>query len=157
MKETSSSAGEKRKDIRQRVGYALHDLIQAVEAARDRAAKRHNLHPTDFACIGYLYRASGPISPKQIIAQAGLSSGSGTALLDRLEAAGYTRRIPNPGDRRSVLIELDLVAAAEPVRLFLEIEDGYRTLTEKVPSKDLEMIATFLEGVTALSSKMGYV
>lgn len=154
MNETSSSTTEHRNAAVLRVGKALHDMIQAVEAARERAAKQQNLHPTDFACIAYLHRADGPVSPKQIIAYMDLSSGSGTALLDRLEAAGYTRRIPNPDDRRSILIELDVARAEQPLRRYLEIEQSYRALTEALSAKDLDAIATFLEGMIVLTNEL---
>jgi MarR family len=35
----------------------------------------------------------------------GLSAGGASKLVDRLEAAGYCRRLPNPGDRRSSLTQ----------------------------------------------------
>ena len=35
-----------------------------------------------------------------------LSSGAMTNRLDRLEQAGYVRRLPDPSDRRGVLVEL---------------------------------------------------
>jgi MarR family transcriptional regulator, organic hydroperoxide resistance regulator len=48
----------------------------------------------------------------------GVSSGGASKLVDRLEARGYCRRRPNPGDRRSSLLELTpagtaLLATAE--------------------------------------------
>jgi MarR family transcriptional regulator, organic hydroperoxide resistance regulator len=39
-------------------------------------------------------------------AQLGLSAGGASKLVDRIEAAGYCRRRPNPGDRRSCVVEL---------------------------------------------------
>jgi DNA-binding MarR family transcriptional regulator len=42
----------------------------------------------------------------------GVSSGGASKLVDRLEARGYCRRRPNPGDRRSSLLELTLSGAA---------------------------------------------
>jgi MarR family transcriptional regulator, organic hydroperoxide resistance regulator len=50
----------------------------------------------------------------------GVSSGGASKLVDRLEARGYCRRRPNPGDRRSSLLELTqagarLLATAERI------------------------------------------
>ena len=154
MNETPSSHGRSREALALRVGMALRNMIQGIEVARDRAAREQNLHPTDFGCIGYLYRAEGPVSPKQVIAHMGLSSGSGTALLDRLERAGYTRRLPNPDDRRSVLIELDVNKAAEPLRRFREIEDLYASLTSGMSVEALEDVARFLEQMGLLTAKL---
>jgi DNA-binding MarR family transcriptional regulator len=37
----------------------------------------------------------------------GLTSGAVTRVIDRLEQAGYVRRVPDPGDRRRVIVEVD--------------------------------------------------
>jgi DNA-binding MarR family transcriptional regulator len=46
------------------------------------------------------------LTPGQLSQQLNLSSGAMTNRLDRLEAAGHIRRVPDPNDRRSVLVEL---------------------------------------------------
>ena len=45
-------------------------------------------------------------SPGQLARWAELSSGAMTNRLDRLEEAGLVRRVPDPDDRRGVLVEL---------------------------------------------------
>jgi MarR family transcriptional regulator, organic hydroperoxide resistance regulator len=47
-----------------------------------------------------------------LAADLGVSSGGASKLVDRLEARGYCRRSPNPGDRRSSLLELTPAGAA---------------------------------------------
>jgi MarR family transcriptional regulator, organic hydroperoxide resistance regulator len=42
----------------------------------------------------------------EVSEQLGVSAGGASKLVDRLEAAGYCRRVPNPGDRRSSLLQL---------------------------------------------------
>jgi MarR family transcriptional regulator, organic hydroperoxide resistance regulator len=41
-----------------------------------------------------------------------ISSGGASKLTDRLEARGYCRRLPNPGDRRSAVLELTPAGAS---------------------------------------------
>ncbi|MDB5614264.1 MAG: MarR family transcriptional regulator [Devosia sp.] len=122
--------------------------------AREQAAKAQGLHPTDFSCIGYLSRAEAPVSPKQIIAHLNLTSGSGTAVLDRLEAAGYTRRLPNPDDRRSLLIELNRDKAAEPLQRYREIDQSYRKVTREFTEQDLSAVARFLEAMGTFTKQL---
>lgn len=148
------SSGESRDAEVRRVGLALQDMIRAVEAARESAAREQHLHPTDFSCISLLYRASEPLSPTQLIAYLRLTSGSGTALLDRLERAGYIRRLPNPEDRRGVLIELDVEKAAEPIARYKEIEQVYSNLTGELSEDNLAVIANFLEQMVGLTIKV---
>jgi DNA-binding MarR family transcriptional regulator len=45
-------------------------------------------------------------SAGQLAKRTELSSGAMTNRLDRLEQAGHVRRLPDPGDRRGVLVEL---------------------------------------------------
>lgn len=151
MAKVSSSAVAGRDRDLFRLGLALHDMIQKFTAAHDYAAREENLHPTDFGCIGFLHRSGRPVSPKQIISYIGLSSGSGTALLDRLESAGYIRRIPNPHDRRSVLIELNADRANIAVERYRKVSETYREATEQLSESELVLIADFLERIASLA------
>ena len=45
-------------------------------------------------------------SPGELAVDLELSSGAMTSRLDRLEQLGYIRRLPAPGDRRAVVVEL---------------------------------------------------
>lgn len=50
--------------------------------------------------------ASEPLTPSQISERMLTSSATMTGTLDTLEYNGWVRRVPNPDDRRSVLIEI---------------------------------------------------
>jgi DNA-binding MarR family transcriptional regulator len=50
--------------------------------------------------------ADGLLTPSEISDRTLISSATMTSTLDRLEARGWVRRIPNPEDRRSVLVEI---------------------------------------------------
>jgi DNA-binding MarR family transcriptional regulator len=45
-------------------------------------------------------------TPGRLAGELGLSSGAMTARLDKMEEAGLIRRLPDPGDRRGVLLEV---------------------------------------------------
>lgn len=144
MNEPTSSES-RRELLRERVGMGMLDMLRRAEEIRDLAAKREGLHSTDFACIAYLAELSGPVNAKSIVSRLGLKSGSGTALLDRLEKAGYVHRLPNPDDRRGVLIELDRAAAAEPIERYRQMQDSYRCVTNGFTDEELAVVARFLE------------
>lgn len=143
-----------RRMLDDKVGRALVHMIRRAEEAQERAARQRGMHPTDFRCISYLVSQGVPVSPKDVIAYLGLTSGSGTALLDRLEAAGFIKRIPNPDDRRSVLIVLDAEAAAGPVALLARIEEKYLAATAELSDENLEAIALYLGRIEALSEEL---
>lgn len=100
----------------------LPDLDLATEGVVERIQKlnKHlarvmnetlaefNLDRGEWWLLGSL-RKSGPpyrMSPGQLAANMGLSSGAMTNRLDRLESAGLVRRLPDPSDRRALQIEL---------------------------------------------------
>lgn len=53
-----------------------------------------------------LSRSDHRSSPGDLAADLELSSGAMTSRLDRLEQSGYIRRLPDPEDRRGVVVEL---------------------------------------------------
>ena len=62
----------------------------------------------EYQVLGALRQAGEPYrsSPGRLAAHSELSSGAMTNRLDRLEEAGLVRRLPDPDDRRGVLVEL---------------------------------------------------
>ena len=62
----------------------------------------------EYHVLGALRRAGPPhrSTPGKLAERADLSSGAMTNRLDRLEKAGHVRRLPDPDDRRGVLVEL---------------------------------------------------
>ena len=52
-----------------------------------------------------LLSASGPTSVKSLVADLGLPRSTMTAIVDRLQDRGLVNRLPNPEDRRSVILE----------------------------------------------------
>src|SRR6218665_3928206 len=125
-----------RTELENRVGAALILMIRRAEEAQERAARAQGMHPTDFRCLGYLHLKGEPVSPGDIISHLGLTSGAGTALIDRLEKSRYIERIRHPEDRRSVLIVLDAEAAAEPLALHERIKAEYKAGTAEFSDGD---------------------
>ncbi|MGV9615640.1 MarR family winged helix-turn-helix transcriptional regulator [Nocardia xishanensis] len=64
-----------------------------------------DLGATDLYALNVL-ELSGPMTPGELGARTGLTTGPTTRLVDRLEEAGYVRRVPVPGDRRKITVEL---------------------------------------------------
>lgn len=60
---------------------------------------------TDLRVLVYLFSAVD-VSPRDLAARLGHTTGSITALIDRLEKAGHVQRRPHPTDRRSQTLHL---------------------------------------------------
>ena len=83
-------------------------------------------------------RYQGPpyrLSAGQLAEGMGLSSGAMTNRLDRLEAAGLVRRLPDPDDRRGVLVEPTEAGHAAWDRT-TDTQAGREALIASVLSKD---------------------
>ncbi|MEO3780415.1 MarR family transcriptional regulator [Micromonospora sp. B11E3] len=78
--------------------------LSAVMLHGHASAKACDLGATDLYALNILELA-GPMTPGELGARAGLTTGPTTRLIDRLEAAGYVRRAPAPNDRRKVIVE----------------------------------------------------
>ncbi|RFU41236.1 MarR family transcriptional regulator [Actinomadura logoneensis] len=84
------------------------------------SAKAVDLGATDLYALNIL-KLFGPLTPGELGRRAGLTTGPTTRLVDRLEQAGYVRRVPDADDRRKVIVELvtqpsGLDEALTPVR-----------------------------------------
>lgn len=74
----------------------------------DAGLAEHGLTGGSFDVLAALRRAGAPyrLKPTDLYLQLMLSSGSMTARLDKLEQAGLVERLPDPADRRGVLVGL---------------------------------------------------
>ncbi|MBF6241494.1 MarR family transcriptional regulator [Nocardia otitidiscaviarum] len=78
-------------------------------------AARLGITAADLSCLNVL-SLEGPRTPGELAARIGITRGGAvTAMLDRLETAGYVHRRRDTTDRRRVLVELDAARATELV------------------------------------------
>ncbi|HUA60990.1 MAG TPA: MarR family transcriptional regulator, partial [Verrucomicrobiae bacterium] len=85
--------------------FQIRHFIARSILYNHRVAGRVGLHVTDLQCINIL-DLLGPLRPGDLAEDTGLTTGGVTVALDRLEKARYIRRLPNPKDRRSVLVQI---------------------------------------------------
>ncbi len=86
-------------------------LVRAArlaEASQDVVFARFGLTGPDFDVLATLRRTGEPfrLSPTELRRTSMVSSAGVTKRIDRLERMGLVRRLPDPTDRRGVLIEL---------------------------------------------------
>jgi DNA-binding MarR family transcriptional regulator len=77
----------------------------ASDQLDDISAAAMGINRTDSRCLDIVDYA-GPITAGDLAKQSGLTTGAVTAVLDRLEEAGYVRRTRDTADRRRVMIEI---------------------------------------------------
>jgi DNA-binding MarR family transcriptional regulator len=83
-------------------------INRRIKRAMETTLAEHGLtHPDwEVLCSLRLRRERNRSSPGSLAAELELSTGAMTSRLDRLEREGYVRRLPDPDDRRGVVIEL---------------------------------------------------
>ena len=77
-------------------------------------ARRMGLGLSEIAALEHLQ--GGELTPTELGRRLYMSSGAVTALVDRLERAGYVERRPNPRDRRSSVVRVTRAGVEEGVR-----------------------------------------
>jgi len=84
---------------------SLFRTSEAMQRVATRSMRNAGLGFSDFAMLEALLHL-GPLTPSALAEKTGLTSGSITAALDRLEARGLIGRGANPADQRSRIVEL---------------------------------------------------
>ncbi len=121
--------------------------LRALSTVQDRldqhAAQRFGLNRTDLRALDLIGQA-GTTSPTALAAALGMSTGATSTVLDRLEAAGYARREPDPDHRRRTLVRMTPRAQQLSAEIFAPV---IRTTAEHAaahPDRELRAIAAFL-------------
>jgi DNA-binding MarR family transcriptional regulator len=121
----------------------------AVEAVRlGRAfAEHHGLHPTDWnALLAVMQgeRVDSPLTPGELGERLGLSSGATTAVVDRLERAGYVRRVRDERDRRRLTLHRTGSAVALISAFFDPLEAAMEAIVVGYSGLELAVVRRFL-------------
>lgn len=88
----------------ERVLETLPDWGNAIAQLNSLIAERMGVVLSDLDALHALNRG-GPATAGELAIQVGLTSGSASRMVDRLEEAGCVRRVRDRGDRRRVLVE----------------------------------------------------
>jgi DNA-binding MarR family transcriptional regulator len=124
----------------------LIDEVRARQNATDvmdqAVADYLGINRTDARCLDIVDR-HGRISAGQLSAESGLTTGAITGILDHLEQAGYVRRIPDPDDRRRVLVETTPALRELGQRLYTEQLGGAAWIRDRYTAEELELLIDF--------------
>jgi DNA-binding MarR family transcriptional regulator len=117
------------------------------------AAAKLRISPSDLRCLD-LVQASGGMTAGELASASGLTTGAVTAVIDRLEQAGYLRRVRDEADRRKVNVEVTPRHYEEAGKVWAPLmEDWQRTLAARFTAKELRTITEFLRSATELGER----
>jgi DNA-binding MarR family transcriptional regulator len=89
----------------QEFGAAFWEASRAIRAYRGRALQAHGLHAGQNVMLEQLWREDG-LTPGELAELIGIETPTVTRMAQRMERAGFVRRVPDMADRRLVRVRL---------------------------------------------------
>ncbi|MBS1672417.1 MAG: winged helix-turn-helix transcriptional regulator [Actinobacteria bacterium] len=121
-------------------------LSRLLDRARRDVFRRSDLEPWEWDVLSALRRAGAPyrLSPKQLLQQTLVSSGTMTNRIDRLVGRRLVRREADPDDGRSVQVSLTDDGRVRVDAAITRLVDAEATLLSALPRGDRERLAALL-------------
>ena len=131
-------------------------LARAHQAANDAfdevAYQKLGINRTDGRCLD-IVENQGPMTAGRLAELSGLTTAAVTAVLDRLERAGYARRVRDAKDRRQVFVELTPLMAERGGAIWGPL--GKEAITEigRMSTEELKLVMEFFRRGRAVNER----
>lgn len=147
----SSKSSDSRAALLAALGQEFRQFATATVMFHQAIADCLGMHVTDHKCLDILVR-TGPIPAGELAERTGLTTGAITGVIDRLEKAGFVRRIKDPGDRRRVVIEPFAERIEKEIApLFKSLAPAMADLCAQYGNHELTVIRDFIAGVQRIA------
>ncbi|WP_299055827.1 MarR family winged helix-turn-helix transcriptional regulator [uncultured Nocardioides sp.] len=141
-------------DPRDELQRLVQLLVTEGSKVVDDFAAAHGLHRTDVEALTHVQVAEArgtPLTAGVLAAELGRSTGSTTAVVDRLVRAGHLVRERDDADRRRVLVRYSPAGRALADAFFDPLRDRTRAAMDGLGPAELEVVDRFLRSaVTAM-------
>ncbi|MEF9883593.1 MarR family winged helix-turn-helix transcriptional regulator [Streptomyces sp. P9-A4] len=125
----------------------------AAYALFNQAVADHlGLHPTDVQCLNLLSLEEAPVTTGRVAELTGLTTGSATRLVDRLERSGYVTRERDTEDRRRVLVALVPERIAELGALWRKLNGAWGTMFDVYSDAELALLIAHMRRTVEVSA-----
>jgi DNA-binding MarR family transcriptional regulator len=123
------------------------------DAFDNLAARRLGVNETDLHCLNIIQN-SGGLTAGELAEAAGLTTGAVTGVIDRLEKAGFARRVPDPADRRRVKLEVTPRFYARADKIWGPVAaDWSAALSREFSAEELDRILDFLRRTNEITRR----
>jgi DNA-binding MarR family transcriptional regulator len=130
-------------ELRHDLGHEVQAHQAAVDAVDAAAAGYLQVNRTDLRCLEILNQGEA-VLPSQLAAKLGLTTGSVTVMLDRLERLGYVTRSADPSDRRKVVVRITPKAARRATKIYGPVaQEGERDVLSRYTAAELRVLLDF--------------
>ncbi|GHH80534.1 MarR family winged helix-turn-helix transcriptional regulator [Streptomyces capitiformicae] len=128
---------------------ALQGAVEAVDAA---AAARLGINQTDLRCLDVLLQRESA-APGELGAALGLTTGSVTAMLDRLDRLGYLTREPDPADRRRSVVRASDRTRQAADEIYRPLAEEANEGLQRYSAAELRLLLDFVRGSREIQEK----
>ena len=137
-------------ELVERVGLEVRRMGAQTMITSQVIAERFGIHTTDLECLDLILMQE-QVSAGDLARATGLTSGAVTALIDRLEKAGYVTRATDPNDRRRQQVRVR-DEAIEPIQaVYAPLQTQMFKLWSSFSVRELELIENFISRSTDLA------
>lgn len=136
-------ADEAKAELVRKVGLAVRRMNAQGVLSSAAMAKHFDLHPTDLEVLDLIFLRER-VSAGDLVKATGLTSGSVTALLDRLEAKALIVRERDEADRRRAVVRLNRTTTAPIEAAYEPRQTAMFELWSEFDEQALETVADFL-------------
>lgn len=117
------------------------------------AAEWLGVTETDLRCLNIIENSDG-LSAGDLALQSGLTAGAITGVVDRLERAGFVRRVSDPADRRRIRVDVTSAFYRRADRIWGPMAAEWQsTLSKRFTVEELECIAEFLRATNQIGRR----
>jgi DNA-binding MarR family transcriptional regulator len=148
-RETSSGhlaepgASPERRRLYDELGSEVRANQRATDVVDELVSELLGVNRTDARCLDILDQ-HGSMSAGDLAEASRLSTGAITAVIDRLERSGLARRVPDPADRRRVLVEPTEKAYERAMELMVKpMIELWRPLGDRYSDDELRLFIDF--------------
>jgi len=124
----------------------LRDIRELSAAFEAHLGSKLTVNPTDLTAMEHLIQ-DGPLTPTDLAHRLGVSTAAVTTVIDRLTAVGHVSRIPNPDDRRGVLVVPAPGSVAKAMGTLMPMVMGIDSVIGSFTADEQAVITSYLEKV----------
>jgi len=142
---------------------ALNELIAAIRISQNASdimdetyVTLLGINRTDGRCLDIVQRL-GRITAGELARHSGLTTGAVTAVIDRLERAGYLRRVRDTADRRKVFLQLTDLANTLADIVYAQIGELGGEGMANMSVEHMELISRFLRTSAGMNMTLSQI
>jgi MarR family transcriptional regulator, organic hydroperoxide resistance regulator len=144
------SDGERRAELFVQLNVLGETSSTETALFHQAAAARYGLGITDMKTLGVLMQ-EGAMTAGQIAKRLSVTTGAVTSLIDRLERRQLVMRVPDPADRRKVIVSVNWQTLASGENVYLSIGEAFARLYATYTTEELEFLVRYFKSQIELT------